>query len=190
MALTIPTSRSEIAAFQRERKVAAVKQRALLVKRCDNQTETDDDENSSSERNDAGAGGGHGSTSIGPAEDGQGWFHQHVRAGQQAAIGNNIENGFELALDHLGRKFGGLPVELIYEDDAQKPDVGVQKTQKLIESNRVNFVFIAGYIWSNVRLASLKPLVEPRDHHGYRQCRHVAGLRQTVLALRVFDLVE
>ena len=71
-----------------------------------------------------------------------------------------MRNSFELALDHLGRKLGGLPVEVIYDDDQQKPDVGVQKTQKLIESDHVDF--IVGYIWSNVLLASLKPLVDSK----------------------------
>jgi branched-chain amino acid transport system substrate-binding protein len=81
-------------------------------------------------------------------------------SGPTAAIGNDMRNAFELALDHLGRKLSGLPVEVIYEDDTQKPDVGVQKTQKLIESDHVDF--IAGYIWSNVLLASLKPLVDSK----------------------------
>jgi branched-chain amino acid transport system substrate-binding protein len=81
-------------------------------------------------------------------------------SGPTAVIGNDMRNAFELALDHLGRKLGGLPVEVIYEDDTQKPDVGVQKTQKLIESDHVDF--IAGYIWSNVLLASLKPLVDSK----------------------------
>jgi len=79
-------------------------------------------------------------------------------SGPNATIGNDMRNSFELALDHLGRKMGGLPVEVIYEDDQQKPEVGVQKTQKLIESDKVDF--IAGYIWSNVLLASLKPAVD------------------------------
>jgi len=77
-------------------------------------------------------------------------------SGPAAAIGNDMRNSFELGLDHLGRKLGGLPVEVIYEDDQIKPEVGVQKTQKLIESDKVDF--IVGYIWSNVLLASLKPL--------------------------------
>src|ERR1700722_1169705 len=81
-------------------------------------------------------------------------------SGPTAAIGNDMRNAFELGLAHLGRKLGGLPVEVIYEDDTQKPDVGVQKTQKLIESDHVDF--IAGYIWSNVLLASLKPLVDSK----------------------------
>jgi len=81
-------------------------------------------------------------------------------SGPVAAIGNDMRNSFELGLDHLGRKLGGLPVEVIYEDDQLKPDVGVQKTQKLIESDKVDFV--VGYIWSNVLLASLKPLVDSK----------------------------
>src|SRR5579862_9066966 len=81
-------------------------------------------------------------------------------SGPGAAIGNDMRNSFELGLDHLGRKLGGLPVEVIYEDDVFKPDVGVQKTQKLIESDKVDF--LVGYIWSNVLVASLKPIVDSK----------------------------
>jgi branched-chain amino acid transport system substrate-binding protein len=81
-------------------------------------------------------------------------------SGPTAVIGNDMRNSFELALDHLGRKMGGLPVEVIYEDDQQKPDIGKQKTDKLIESDKVDF--IAGYIWSNVLLASVKSAVDSK----------------------------
>jgi branched-chain amino acid transport system substrate-binding protein len=81
-------------------------------------------------------------------------------SGPVAVIGNNMRDSFELALDHMGRKMGGLPVEVIYEDDGFKPEVGKQKTQKLIESDHVDF--IVGYIWSNVMLASLKPAVDSK----------------------------
>jgi branched-chain amino acid transport system substrate-binding protein len=81
-------------------------------------------------------------------------------SGPTAVIGNDMRNSFELALDHMGRKMGGIPVEVIYEDDQQKPDVGKQKTEKLIEADKVDF--IAGYIWSNVLLASLKPVVDSK----------------------------
>jgi branched-chain amino acid transport system substrate-binding protein len=79
-------------------------------------------------------------------------------SGPTAVIGNDMRNSFELALDHLGRKMGGKPVEVIYEDDQQKPDVGKQKTEKLVQADKVDF--IAGYIWSNVLLASLKTAVD------------------------------
>src|SRR5947199_6383778 len=79
-------------------------------------------------------------------------------SGPTAVIGNDMRNSFELALDHMGRKMGGKPVEVIYEDDQQKPDVGKQKTEKVIQSDKVDF--IAGYIWSNVLLASPKTAVD------------------------------
>jgi branched-chain amino acid transport system substrate-binding protein len=79
-------------------------------------------------------------------------------SGPTAVIGNDMRNSFELALDHMGRKMGGKTVEVIYEDDGQKPDVGKQKTEKLVQSDKVDF--IAGYIWSNVFLASLKTAVD------------------------------
>ena len=81
-------------------------------------------------------------------------------SGPTAVIGNDMRNSFELALDHLGRKIAGKPVEVIYEDDGQKPDVGKQKTEKLIQSDKVDF--IVGYIWSNVLLASLKTAVDSK----------------------------
>jgi branched-chain amino acid transport system substrate-binding protein len=79
-------------------------------------------------------------------------------SGPTAVLGNDMRNSFEVALDHLGRKMGGKPVEVIYEDDQQKPDIGKQKTEKLVQSDKVDF--IVGYIWSNVLLASLKTAVD------------------------------
>ncbi len=81
-------------------------------------------------------------------------------SGPVAVIGNNMRDSFELALDHMGRKMAGLPVEVIYEDDGLKPGTGLQKTQKLIQSDHVDF--LVGYIWSNVMLASLKPAVDSK----------------------------
>ena len=108
-------------------------------------------------------------------------------SGPTAAIGNDMRNSFELALDHLGRKMDGKPVEVIYEDDGQKPDVGKQKTEKLIQSDKVDF--IVGYIWSNVLLASLKTAVDSEDLPDLGQCRSLAARRRIVLALRVLDLL-
>jgi branched-chain amino acid transport system substrate-binding protein len=81
-------------------------------------------------------------------------------SGPVAVIGNDMRNSFELALDHIGRKMGGRPVEVIYEDDGFKPETGKQKTEKLIQSDKVDFV--VGYIWSNVLLASYKPVIDSK----------------------------
>jgi branched-chain amino acid transport system substrate-binding protein len=81
-------------------------------------------------------------------------------SGPNAFIGNDMKDAFELALDHLGRKMGGLDVEVFYEDDQMKPDVGKQVSEKLLEVQKVDVV--TGYIWSNVLLASLKPVIDSK----------------------------
>src|SRR5258708_29629643 len=74
-------------------------------------------------------------------------------SGPAAALGADMRNSFEIGLDHLGRKLGGLPVEVVYEDDQIKPEVGVHKTQNLIEAEKLDF--LGGHIWSILLLASL-----------------------------------
>src|SRR3977135_589973 len=82
-------------------------------------------------------------------------------SGPQAAIGEDMRRSVELAKEHLGGKMGGVPFEIVYEDDQFKPDVGKQKSEKLVQQDKVNFV--AGYIWSNVLLASLKAVTDEGD---------------------------
>ena len=72
--------------------------------------------------------------------------------GGAGAIGNDMRDAVELALDHLGRKMGSSNVKVFYEDDTFKPDVGKQKTEKLVKKDKVHFV--TGYIWSHVLMAS------------------------------------
>jgi branched-chain amino acid transport system substrate-binding protein len=75
-----------------------------------------------------------------------------------AVIGEDMKNSVELALEHIGNKMGNLDVVLIMEDDGFKPDVGKQKTDKLVKQDDVDFV--AGYIWSHVLLASAKSVLD------------------------------
>ena len=56
---------------------------------------------------------------------------------------------------------GGVPFEIVYEDDQFKPDVGKQKSEKLVQQDKV--AVVAGYIWSNVLLASLKTVTDEGD---------------------------
>jgi|GraSoiStandDraft_47_1057283.scaffolds.fasta_scaffold131847_1 branched-chain amino acid transport system substrate-binding protein len=79
-------------------------------------------------------------------------------SGAIAVVGNDMRDAFELALEHLGRKMAGRNVTMIYEDDGLKPEQGRQKTDKLIESDRVNF--LTGYMMSHILLASLKSAVD------------------------------
>ena len=71
--------------------------------------------------------------------------------GPAAFLGKDMVNGAQLALESLGGRMGPLPAELIVEDDQLYPKTGVQKTRKLLESDKVNL--LAGMIFGNVTAA-------------------------------------
>ncbi len=73
-------------------------------------------------------------------------------------IGEDMKNSVELALEHIDYKMGPLAVQLIMEDDGFKPDIGKQKTDKLVKQDDVDFV--VGYIWWHVLLASMKSVTD------------------------------
>ena len=75
-----------------------------------------------------------------------------------AVIGNDMKDAFDLAYAHIGGKMAGLEVEVIYEDDGFKPEIGKQKTDKLVKHDDVDFV--TGYIWSHVLLTSRKSALD------------------------------
>ena len=75
-----------------------------------------------------------------------------------AVIGNDMKDAFDLALEHIGGKMAGLDVEVIYEDDGFKPEIGKQKSDKLVKQDDVTFV--TGYLWSHVLLASRKSVLD------------------------------
>jgi branched-chain amino acid transport system substrate-binding protein len=74
-------------------------------------------------------------------------------SGPQGIIGKHMRDSVELALDHLGRKVGGLPTEVVYGDDQFKPDVGVQVAEQMLKRDQVDIM--AGIIWSNVMMATV-----------------------------------
>ncbi len=79
-------------------------------------------------------------------------------SGPGAALGRDLLDGFMLGIDASGGKLGGVPVEVIREDDQLKPDVGLQAAQKLLQRDKVDLM--SGVIFSNVMMAIYQPLVE------------------------------
>ena len=77
-------------------------------------------------------------------------------SGGAAIYGKHMKDALELALDHKGRKIGGLDVKVIYGDDQRKPDVGRQVATKMLKKDKVHFV--TGIVWSNI-LAAVQKLV-------------------------------
>jgi len=71
-----------------------------------------------------------------------------------AVIGNDMRDAVNLAVELNGDKMGGKSFEIVFEDDGFKPEIGKQVTEKLIKEDNVDIV--AGYIWSNVLMASYK----------------------------------
>lgn len=79
-------------------------------------------------------------------------------SGPPAALGQQIVDGFQLALDQKGGMLGGQNVELVVEDDELKPDVALLKATSLVERDEVDFV--VGTVFSNMLQAIFKPIVE------------------------------
>lgn len=74
-----------------------------------------------------------------------------------AVIGNDMRDAVNLAVEHLDGKAAGKSLEILFEDDGFKPEIGKQVTDKLVKQDDVDFV--AGYIWSHVLMASFKSVV-------------------------------
>ncbi len=79
-------------------------------------------------------------------------------SGQAGSLGQDIYDGFMLAIEQNGGKLGNVPVQVLKEDDQFKPDVGTQAAQKLIEKENVSI--ITGVAASNVMMAIYRPITE------------------------------
>lgn len=79
-------------------------------------------------------------------------------SGNGAALGQDMIDGFKLALDERDGKLGGQVINLLIEDDQLKPDVGVQAVRKFLEKEKVDIV--AGVTFSNVMMAVAKPVAD------------------------------
>ncbi len=79
-------------------------------------------------------------------------------SGPPAVLGQQLRNGFQLAVKDMGGKLGGREVELFVQDDELKPDVAVTKAKALIDRDKVDFV--VGPIFSNILIAIMKPVTE------------------------------
>jgi branched-chain amino acid transport system substrate-binding protein len=79
-------------------------------------------------------------------------------SGPPAVLGQQLRNGFALAVKELGGKLGGRDTEVVVADDELKPDVAVSKVKALIDRDKVDFV--VGPVFSNILGAIEKPVTE------------------------------
>ncbi len=68
-------------------------------------------------------------------------------SGGGAGLGIDVRDGFMLAINQSGRD----DIEVVIEDDQRKPDIAVQLSDRMIQSERVDVM--TGIIWSNLAMA-------------------------------------
>src|SRR5215831_3847203 len=83
-----------------------------------------------------------------------------TQSGPAAALGQQVRDGFSLAVKDLGGKMAGKDVDIIAVDDELKPDAAVIKVKGLLERDKVDFV--VGPIFSNILLAIHKPVIDTK----------------------------
>lgn len=78
--------------------------------------------------------------------------------GTYAQLGVAIENGFRLALDQSGGKFGGREVEFFKVDDESEPSKATDNANRLITRDKVDV--LVGSVHSGVAMGMLKVVKE------------------------------
>jgi len=78
-------------------------------------------------------------------------------SGPGAAVGQEVKDGFELALKLNGNRLGGLPVEMTTADDQQNPESARQSVDRFIKRDKVDI--LTGIVFSNVLLPLLPSIL-------------------------------
>ena len=73
-------------------------------------------------------------------------------------LGEDIRDGFQLAIDEEAGKLGGTAVSLLVEDDGRKPGKGRQIAERYIKSEKVKLM--TGIVFSNVAMAVVPSVVK------------------------------
>lgn len=79
-------------------------------------------------------------------------------SGPGGYLGQDIRDAFKLAIDMEGGKLGGVPVELVVEDDALKPGQGKQIAEKMLKTDGIKIM--TGIVFSNVAGATVPDIVD------------------------------
>lgn len=79
-------------------------------------------------------------------------------SGPGGYLGQDIRDAFKLAIDMEGGKLGGVPVELMVEDDGLKPGQGKQIAEKMLKTDGIKIM--TGIVFSNVAGATVPDIVD------------------------------
>ena len=79
-------------------------------------------------------------------------------SGPGGYLGQDIRDGFKLAMDAEGGKLGGVPVELTVEDDGVKPGQGKQIADRMLNNDGIKL--FTGIVFSNVAGATVPDILD------------------------------
>lgn len=79
-------------------------------------------------------------------------------SGPGGYIGQDIRDGFQLAIDLEGGKLGGVPVQLVTEDDGFKPGQGKQVADRMMKSEKIKL--FTGIVFSNIAGATVPDILD------------------------------
>jgi branched-chain amino acid transport system substrate-binding protein len=79
-------------------------------------------------------------------------------SGPGGYLGADMRDAFQLAVDMEGGKLGGVPVQVIYEDDGLKPGQGKQIADRMMKTDGVKL--FTGIVFSNVAGATVPDILD------------------------------
>ncbi len=79
-------------------------------------------------------------------------------SGPGGYLGEDVRDAFTLAIEQEGGKLGGVPVQLLVEDDGLKPGQAKQVAEKFIKSEKAKI--LTGIIFSNVAVATVPDVLD------------------------------
>jgi branched-chain amino acid transport system substrate-binding protein len=79
-------------------------------------------------------------------------------SGPGGYLGQDIRDAFKLAIEMQGGKLGGVPVELVVEDDGLKPGQGKQIAERMLKTDGIKI--LTGIVFSNVAGATVPDVVD------------------------------
>jgi branched-chain amino acid transport system substrate-binding protein len=79
-------------------------------------------------------------------------------SGSGGYLGQDIRDGFQLAIDMSGGKLGGVPVQVVVEDDGAKPGQGKQIVDRFLKNDKVKI--FTGIVFSNVAGATVPDVLD------------------------------
>jgi branched-chain amino acid transport system substrate-binding protein len=79
-------------------------------------------------------------------------------SGPGGYLGAEIRDGFQLAVDMEGGKLGGIPVQVLVEDDGFKPGQGKQIADNFLKNDKIKL--FTGIVFSNIAGATVPDILD------------------------------